>query len=267
MTIRGWLASSYYARTRNSALLVAMLFLACAPSYTRAQAPAAALPQDAAGLVEALHKPGYDRDAVVKALLAKKAGEAVPALLDDMILQPRRERFDQRLLTQLGAKALPALLDQTEDPSRARAAARMLAMTVVPSAGASAGRLIACAKRADTRSDCGMALVRSVGPKAASAAPAIAELLRSSDREERLYAVLALKQIGVKAPAAAAALRGAVNDPDPEIYGVARKAVGWKPEKAPVKSHPAKAGAPVPAKAKPEIGGLRASTAPHRGAP
>lgn len=40
MTIRGWLASSYYARTRNSALLVAMLFLACAPSYTRAQAPA-----------------------------------------------------------------------------------------------------------------------------------------------------------------------------------------------------------------------------------
>ena len=45
MTSLGWSASSspsYYARTRNSALLLAMLFLACAPSYTRAQAPAGA---------------------------------------------------------------------------------------------------------------------------------------------------------------------------------------------------------------------------------
>lgn len=40
MTIRGWLASSHYARTRNSVLLVAMLFLACAPSYARAQTSA-----------------------------------------------------------------------------------------------------------------------------------------------------------------------------------------------------------------------------------
>jgi hypothetical protein len=269
MTIRGWIASSYYARTRNSALLVAMLFLACAPSYTRAQAPKAALPQDAAGLVEAFYKPGAEHDALALAIVAKGV-QAIPPLLDDAARKPRHERFNMHLIGQMGPKVLPVLLDLTNSPEHAPMAARALSTMVSPASGLPAARLIACVKRPATKNDCGMALVRAVGPKSAAAAPALAELLRSSDRDERLYAAMALKQIGTRVSAASQALHAAVNDPDEEVKGVARRATGWKPARTPAKAGspgPAEAKSLAPAKVKPEATAVRASTMPHRSAP
>jgi len=57
MTIRGWLASSYYARTRNSALLAAMLCLACAvasAAASSAKKPARAKANLRGGVAERL---------------------------------------------------------------------------------------------------------------------------------------------------------------------------------------------------------------------
>lgn len=276
MPTLGRSASSYYARARKSAWIVPSRFsLACAllsalSIYARAQAPAKApLPQDAAALVAELYSAGVDRPAAEKALAAMKGSEAVPALLDDLGSKPRHERYDLHLLGLLGAKALPVLLDQLEVPARAPAAARVLSLTITQASGASAPRLIACVKRPATRSDCGVSLVRVAGPKSAAAVPALTELLRSSDRDERLYAAMALRQVGVKNPPVSAALRTAVDDSDEEIRGFVRKAVGWKP--AP-KAAPAKAGSkgpakPAPGKVKPAAAAVRVSTVPHRGAP
>lgn len=74
MNIYGCRAPSYHARARNSASLVAMLFLACALSYTRARAatPAADLGELTALVVK--------RDPSAKArLVAALASEAAPA--------------------------------------------------------------------------------------------------------------------------------------------------------------------------------------------
>ena len=114
MTIRGWLASSYYARTRNSAWAVAsMLFLACAPSYTRAQAPAGARAlssgRSASELAQALR---IAKPAEVPALeneLLSHGEDAVKPLVEIMASSRGQDRI-MAIIAHMGVKGHDAIL-------------------------------------------------------------------------------------------------------------------------------------------------------------
>lgn len=265
--------SSYYARARNRAMPVrawrglacAVLSLGALSIRARAQATynTPGTERTPALILSQLYQPAGDRDALVKELLSKGVG-IVPVLLDDSIARPRHERFNTRLLGQLGPKAAAALLDQTEMPDRAPAAARALSSVITPAAGVPVARVIGCVKRAETKHDCGVALVRAVGARSAAAVPALSDLLKSSDRDERLYAAMALKQVGTGNPAVAEALRRAAGDSDDEVKDVARRALGLKPQAARKAVLPAPAAA---ARAKAAAPAARGTAAPQRSVP
>lgn len=221
MTIRGWIASSYYARARNGAWTVAsMLFLACAPSYTRAQAPASGDPvQDLMRRDKAVH------DNAERLLLAE-GPSALPRLLAAIRGEGSRSTVT-RLAAKMGAPAVPALIGLLGDEALRVKAGSMLFAVIGPDSAGQAPALIDCvAAKPEVKNYCGTALVKIMSPKAASQLPALRKALTSSDSDLRAYAAGALIQLGAAARPAAPELAVLLKDPQPRVRLTAAQALG-----------------------------------------
>lgn len=235
MTSLGWIASvvpfSYYARARNGALLVAMLFLACALSYTRAHAgaPAAAMPgypiSSARDLIVAMRTNDPAVQKAAKAVLER----AEPAMIDELLRfgpTPGRRESAQKVVVAMGRKALPVLFSRMDDAEVGGAAASVMFRIIGP---ADAGRipdLLACAReKPAVKNYCIQALIPASGPKAAPHTAALARALASEDPILRAFAATALGRIGKGAAAASPALRKALKDPVPEVRAQAKVAL------------------------------------------
>jgi HEAT repeat protein len=211
---------SYYARTRNSALLIAMLFLACAPSYTRAQAPASGDPvQDLMRRDKAVH------DNAERLLLAE-GPQALPRLLAATRGQGTRDAVI-RLALKMGAPAVPALIDLLGDEAL-RMKAGSLLFTVIGSASADqAPALIDCvASKPEVKNYCGTSLVKAMSPQASAQVPALRKALASPDADLRAYAAAALAQVGAAARPGAPELAGLLKDAEPRVRLTAAQALG-----------------------------------------
>ncbi len=185
--------------------------------------------------------------AMERELLAK-GGEAVKPLIELLTARRGQDRI-MALLSKLGPKAVAPLIALLPDAALRPGAARALAQAVGSSTADQAEELLDCMGRyPDVNHFCGMALVRGMGPKQARWIPRLDAALKSSDRDQRLYAALALKLIGLNAPGAREALMKVVSDPDPEVRQVARS-LGLRPAPKPgaMKAAPAK---PAPKGAK-----------------
>jgi hypothetical protein len=235
MTIRGWIASlssSYYARTRNSAWTAAsMLFLACALSYTRAQAGVtvgadAEFPvRDAREVIVAMRTDDPAAKKAVKAVLER----ADPAMVD-MLLRygrtPGEREVGQKVVVAMGRKALPAVFSYLGDPALAAPAASVMFRVLGPADADRIPELLACAaEKPAIKNYCIQSLVPVSSPKAAPHAAALAKALASADPFLKAFAATALGRIGKGAASAAPALRKALNDPAPEVQAQAKAAL------------------------------------------
>ena len=235
MTSLGWIASvvssSYYARTRNSALPVAMLFLACALSYTRAQAGAAAATTPG-------HPISSARD-LITALrssepAAQKAGKAAldraePAMIEELLRYGRSQgqrEAAQMAVARMGPKAVPALLALLKLPELRNRAGAALFQAAGPASADHTPALLDCLHDPAVNNYCGMTLVKIMGPKTAGRVPALTEVLKDADKTVRLYAAAALGQIGPNAKGAVPALILALKDPEPAVRLNAAQALG-----------------------------------------
>lgn len=112
MTSLGWSLPSYYARTRNSALLVAMLYLACALSYTRAHAAAPEAKKPARAKADLRGTPA-ERLEAADAARFRRAGAPAAADLAPAIAREANPQVRYRLLQAIAAQdpqaAVPAL--------------------------------------------------------------------------------------------------------------------------------------------------------------
>jgi len=235
MTIRGWITpstSSYYARTRNGAWTAAsMLFLACALSYTRAQAsvsigPDAEFPvRDAHEVIIALRTETLAAQKAAKAVLER----ADPAMIVDLLTYGRttaQREAGQKVVAAMGRKAVPTLFASLGDPAVAAPAAGVLFRVIGPADADRIPELLACAReKPAVKNYCIQSLVPVSSPKAASHAAALAGALSSEDPFLRAFAATALGRIGRGAASAAPALRKALNDPAPEVRAQAKAAL------------------------------------------
>lgn len=186
MTIRGWLASSYYARTRNSAWTVAsMLFLACAllgalSIRAHAQAPN-----------------------VEKALSSSKKADRLTAAD-----QVRRGR---------GAASPAALKGALGREKDGLVRARLLQGVAAQSGAGAVGELIASLDR-DASVFARQAAAQELGPYAAQpeAAAALAAALRKDTAPEVRYACASSLALA-KGPVAVEALDWASRHGDPDL--------------------------------------------------
>lgn len=240
MTILGWSASfefSYYARARNSAwIVVAMLFLACAPSYTRAQAPAgarvASSGRSAAELVRALRTAQRGEIPALEAELLARGPEAVKPLIELIAAGKAKDRATI-IIANLGVKAVAPLAALLPDPALRSAASLALAHAVGLHTAGRAEELLACITAySEVKHSCGIALVRGMNPKQARWTGLLAKAMKSGDRDVRLYAALSLKQIGLAVPGVREALMTVVSDPDDEVRQVVRS-LGLRPAPKP----------------------------------
>lgn len=218
MTIRGCIASvvsfSYYARARNGALLMAMLFLACAPSFTRAQAPAG--DADHSALIAALRDPKPETRTAARAALIKAGPSAVPALVA-AIGNDRSRQTMTKILRDIGPRGVPALIGLLKSPELRNRAGAALFYTAGPESADQAPALLGCLRDPAVNNYCGTTLVKVMGPKAQGQVPLLRDALKDSDKTVRLYAAAALGQIGPKAKAAVPAVAALLKDPDPEL--------------------------------------------------
>jgi hypothetical protein len=168
LTILGW-SASFFARARYRMLPLAALYLACALSYTRAQAPAHAEPREAAQPAKTFALPsagaaaGYeinDAQELIRALRlnrvdAQAAAKLVieradPAMIDGLLRYAsngsRRERA-QRVIARMGRKAVPILLERLGDEAVAVTAGGALYQVLGPADHERIPALIDCVER------------------------------------------------------------------------------------------------------------------------
>lgn len=250
MPILGWSASVFScARARiGKVSACALLALVAALSYTRAhaqtparsaQAPVKPSGRTPAQLAQALRTAKPADVPALEAELMSYGDGAVRPLIEIMSANRGQDRI-LALIAKLGPKAPGALVELLGDDALRPAAARALSHAAGASSGGQAEALIDClSKHPDVKHDCGVALVRGVRPGQGAVVPRLARAVKSADRDERLYAALALKQIGLKTSGVREALMTAVSDPDDEVRGVVRK-TGLRP--APKAASPAKGG-------------------------
>ncbi|MBI2788068.1 MAG: HEAT repeat domain-containing protein [Elusimicrobia bacterium] len=234
MTSLGWIASSiasYYARTRNSAWTAAsMLFLACALSYTRAQAgviPDAAVVVSAKTMTpEELVRGLSDRDpgrrlAYRDETLARGAA-AVPALVGEMRNRYHRERILQ-LIESIGDAAVPPLLGLLDDPVLGSQAGTALARTAKPASQTRIPDFLRCLKVENSRNACGTALAKAA--KGAQAhLPAIVKTAKDGDPVVRTFACAAMGEVG--GGGAVEPLMAALSDPVAIVRAAAAASLG-----------------------------------------
>lgn len=222
MTIRGWLASSYYARTRNSALLSAMLFLACVLSYTRAHAQEATVAQRMETL---LSRDAAARVAAEKSLLAEGPA-AVPGIVSVAAETRHGRAIAAKLLPKMGVPATKALIGLLQDPELRSTSGALLFQTIGTDAHALAPSLLECLHDPAVMNDCGGALVRAMSPHATAQVTLLIKALGDREPVVRAYAAGALGAIGPKAAAAAPALVAGLKSAEPGLRASAATALG-----------------------------------------
>lgn len=221
MTIRGWLASSYCARTRNAVRIVAALFSVCALSlYARAQEPSVA-----ERMQSLLSRDAVARGAAEKSLLTEGPA-AVPGIVAVAAETSRGRRIAEKLLRKMGAPATKALIPLLRDPEKRSAAGALLFQTIGPDAHALAGSLLECLHDPAVMNDCGGALVKAMSPRASAQATLLIHALGDREPVVQAYAAGALGQIGPKAAAAAPALVAALKSGEPGVRASAATALG-----------------------------------------
>lgn len=209
MTIRGWIASSYYARTRNSAWISSMLFLAFA-----VQAFAAPAPVKRAERLQALENARAGR--------AQEPAEALWTAWETETDPLVRVRLLQALSRAEGAAViteLSAVLGHEPSVMLRQTAAQELGN--LASAARARGALLAALaadSAAEVRYACALSLSLASG---AEAVDALDRAARDGDPELRRQAAHALKRHpGAKAKAALKRLEG---DSDAGVRGAARR--------------------------------------------
>ena len=221
MYISGWSASSsssHYARTRNSAFLGAMLFLACAPSYTRAQAPTVSNAEGTGipDLIVALRHPKPETRADARAALVKAGPKAVPALVAGIGSDRSREIMTQ-ILREIGPRAVPELIVLLKSPELRIRAGAALFQVAGPGSADQTPALLDCLHDPAVNNYCGTTMVKVMGPKAKGQVPRLRKALKDSDTTVRLYAAAALGQIGPMAQEAVPGLIVMLQDPEPAV--------------------------------------------------
>lgn len=215
MTIRGWISSSYYARTRNSASLVAMLFLACAfmarlPAL-RAASLSDAKPESRRAAARALAGSKADRDArAVKAALRREKDPVTRAVLAGTLGVQRPE-----------ASSLPELEKAAKDPEivvRLEAAA---ALGRVP--GARATEVLAGLLADDPSAEVRQMAALRLGGRAGGTDALAAAAEGDADAGVRAQAVHALASD--RSPRAREAAAKAAKDSHPDVSRMAKSAV------------------------------------------
>lgn len=164
---------------------------------------------------------GHDlkaREAASKAVMS--AGpEAVPALLAEIAKDPSFGRVAYALIRDMKGRAVPAVLERLSDPELGGVAASALPYAAPNDTGEYAEEFLACLRsKPAARTACGMALLKTVGPKAKKRVGLLTEALKDADPVVRVHAATALGRIGAKAKAALTALdAAAVGDADAQV--------------------------------------------------
>jgi hypothetical protein len=208
-----------------------MLFLACALSYTRAQAGASIGPdaefpvRDAREVIIALRTEDPAAQKAARAVLER----ADPGMIADLLSygrNPGQREVGQKVVVEMGRKALPALFASLGDPALAGPAGSVLFRVIGPADADRIPDLLACAReKPKVKNYCIQSLVPVSSPKAARHAAALAGALVSEDPLLRAFAAMALGRIGRGAVSAAPALRKALSDPAPEVRTQAETAL------------------------------------------
>lgn len=227
MTIRGWITSSYYARTRNSAWIVAsMLFLAFAPSYTRAQAPVKIEAPATGDPVQDVMRKNREIHAAAEKKLLAEGVSAVPRLLAAIRGEGSRKTV-ALVIVKMGPQAVPALIALLGDEALALKAGSMLFNVIGQDSSAQIPALIECvASKPDVRNYCGTSMVKTMSPRAAAQVPALRKALLSPVPELRLYAAGALAQAGAAGRPAVPELTGLLADAEPRVRLIAAQTLG-----------------------------------------
>lgn len=236
MTSLGWIASvvpSYYARTRNSAWIVAMLFLAYALSHTRAQAGVSAIVPDPAiaaavksmtpeELVRGLADRNPARRLAFLTETRSRGAAVVPALVGEMLNRHHRERILQ-LIAGVGDAAVPPILALLADPVLGSQAGTALARAASPASRSRLPDFLRCLKIDGSRNACGTALVKAAkGAKAHL--PAVAAASKDGNSEVRTFACAAMGEVG--GGEAVAPLQAALSDPVASVRAAAAASLG-----------------------------------------
>ncbi len=236
MTILGWISSpysSYYARTRNSAWTAAsMLFLACALSYTRAQAGVtvgadAEYPvRDAREVIAAMRDPQPAAQKAAKAVIERADPLLIEELLRYGLTNAQRER-SQKIVAKMGSKAVPALLDLLGSPELGSQAGAVLFQVAGPESVSRVPELLNCLRGKPAVSRyCGDTMIKVCGPKAAGHTTLLSKTLADDDAVVRVYAAAALGRIGAPAKSAVPALIKALGDAESSVRLSAAAALG-----------------------------------------
>lgn len=217
MTSLGWISSgvtSFYARTRNSALLVAMLFLACAAAMlvpaARAEGLSDAKPEIRRAAARALAGSKGNRDVrAVKAALRREKDPVTRAVLAGVL---GAQRPDESTLAELEQAAL--------DPAAVVRLEAAAALGRVPGARATAvlAGLLAADSDAEVRQ---MAALRLAG-RSGGLDALVSAAGGDADPGVRAQAVHALG--GEGSAKARAAVAEAASDPHPDVKRVAKAA-------------------------------------------
>lgn len=226
----GWSAFYYYARARKSAWTAvcgAMLSLACAPSYTRAQAPAGASapPKTGAEVLSGLRGHGVVQTAAEKVLLAADA----PLIADILRTGSSRSSRETAVaaVSRIGPRSVPALLTFLDDAEIGPLAGRVLFQVAGGESVSRVPDLLDCLRSKPMVSRyCGDTLVKVCGPKAAAHTALLSRALADEDVLVRVYAAAALGRIGASARAAVPALAKALADAQPAVRRQAAAALG-----------------------------------------
>jgi HEAT repeat protein len=204
------------------------ILIATLPAFRAAAAPAA-LPApgpDFSVLIETFHGRSVKaRNEAAEALL--QAGpKAISAILASDSSESRHRR-SMVLIMRMGPIGSRALAQLVMDPQQGLKAARMLAHVITPASYDLAPACIACLRQqAPGKAYCGIALVRSMSPKAANTVPVLRKAFKAKDVDLRVYAVAALGQIGGAAKPAVTDLIVVLKDPEARVRFSAVLALG-----------------------------------------
>lgn len=210
-----------------AALALALLAAVLVPLLAMGSEIPAAGQEALAEAAQAYLKPRSTATAEAALVSLLAAGPAaVPVLLRGMSGDRGRERVS-RLLARLGSPAFDALFAALPDPDLGGRAATVLVDLAAPGDGRRAPAYLDCIRRLPVaRASCGMALVRSLSPKAGAQASLLAAALADPDAEVRAYAAAALAQLGTKAKPTLEALKAALSDASPAVRWSAADALG-----------------------------------------
>ena len=218
MNLQGWSASVLRAHATMVLIALAAVLPFLAVAF-------AAPTQDsvAASISQLRSRDARERSAAADALV--KAGpQAIPALL--AAVDSRIGLAVNAILVRMGPPAVAKLMEAIKQPELRAQAGDALYQVITPASSKHLQALIKCTADPELTHACGRAMVKILGAGARSRAPAIAALLKSQDKDVRVYACLALGQIGPRARASVQDLAAALKDAEADVRRAAARALG-----------------------------------------